>query len=488
MKKLFLSIFIFCSVLFVSAQNMKVMLNHKAYATDKVQPYIEFTFRVGGSSVTYALNEEQRYEADVLINVDVMKEDSVVKNLRYILASESFADTVVKGRPDFGDIQRLPIDNGDYYLSFTLKDVNADSVEIHYLDFISVHFAKDSVCTSGIDLLSEIHNAEPGDLYAKYGYSMTPLFYSYAGENQYNLPFIMEVYNTEKIFGKGKTFTAKCLIENLDNRKLATPQSIQYITVKTAPVSVLFGQFNLFNVPSGNYNLVVVILDKDSTILSYNHCFFQRSNPGMSLQLETYNDVSVENTFVAAITDKKVMEDYVACLYPIASSMERDFFDKRMKKVSFEMLQKFFYSFWLSRDPRDPEKAWLSYRAKVDYVQKAYGSKIVKGYRTDRGRVYLQYGPPNDIQDAPFDPSAYPYQVWHYYYLQDQNNVKFVFWCPADVTNDYELLHSDKIDEPHDPSWQMRLVKRIHQQENYQITSPSNYFGNKMDEYWRYNE
>ena len=121
-------------------------------------------------------------------------------------------------------------------------------------------------------------------------------------------------------------------------------------------------------------------------------------------------------------------------------------------------------------------------------MQKTFGSKLVKGYRTDRGRVYLQYGPPNDIKDAPFDPATYPYQVWHYYHLQDQTNVKFVFWCPAEVTTDYELLHSDKVDEHHEPSWQMRLYKRIQQQENYQITKPEDYFGNEMDNYWRYND
>ena len=86
------------------------------HATDKIQPYIEFTFRVGGNTVAYALNEEKRYQAEVLINVDVIRDDQVVKNLRYILVSESFADSVVSGRPDFGDVQNLPVDNGDYYL------------------------------------------------------------------------------------------------------------------------------------------------------------------------------------------------------------------------------------------------------------------------------------------------------------------------------------------------------------------------------------
>ena len=86
----------------------------------------------------------------------------------------------------------------------------------------------------------------------------------------------------------------------------------------------------------------------------------------------------------------------------------------------------------------------------VDIVQERFGSVQVKGYRTDRGRVYLQYGQPNDILEIPSDPVTLPYEIWHYYYLDNQSNVKFVFYDPALVGNDYELLHSNKYGEPHD--------------------------------------
>ena len=136
MKKLFVFMLILCATASSMGQGMKIMLNHKAYCTDKMQPYIEFTFRVGGNTVAYALNEDKRYEAEVLINVDVLQDDKVVKNLRYIIGSETFADSVVNGRPDFGDVQNLPVENGDYYLSFTFKDLHGDTTSINYIDFI----------------------------------------------------------------------------------------------------------------------------------------------------------------------------------------------------------------------------------------------------------------------------------------------------------------------------------------------------------------
>ena len=80
------------------AQNMKAFISHKAYCTDKMQPYIEFTFIIGGNSVRYALNEHQKFEADVDVRVDVAKGDSVVKTLHYILSSEEALQTLSGAR------------------------------------------------------------------------------------------------------------------------------------------------------------------------------------------------------------------------------------------------------------------------------------------------------------------------------------------------------------------------------------------------------
>jgi hypothetical protein len=102
-------------------------------------------------------------------------------------------------------------------------------------------------------------------------------------------------------------------------------------------------------------------------------------------------------------------------------------------------------------------------------VNKLYSAMGVKGYATDRGRVYLQYGPPNIISDETQDPSAYPYQIWHYYRLvdqrnheipQEQSNRKFVFYAKESATNNYILLHSDAIGELSQPQWQAMLHDR----------------------------
>ncbi len=82
--------------------------------------------------------------------------------------------------------------------------------------------------------------------------------------------------------------------------------------------------------------------------------------------------------------------------------------------------------------------------------------------------MYLEYGTPNEIVDRAFEASkglndegwgSVPYQIWHYYKLNNQANKKFVFYNPNIASNDYELIHSDALGEINDPNWYQRLSR-----------------------------
>jgi len=93
-------------------------------------------------------------------------------------------------------------------------------------------------------------------------------------------------------------------------------------------------------------------------------------------------------------------------------------------------MQKFFFSFWVTRNSNDPEREWLRYYEVVKLVNNTYKSSIKKGYETDQGRVFLQYGAPSTISFDYHDPSAYPYIIWQYEKVNNQNNRKFIFYNP----------------------------------------------------------
>ena len=82
---------------------------------------------------------------------------------------------------------------------------------------------------------------------------------------------------------------------------------------------------------------------------------------------------------------------------------------------------------------------------------------MTPGWRTDRGRVYIIYGPPDEVERYPYSENMKPYEIWHYYNLQ--GGVIFVF---GDRTGfgSYELLHSTLVGEIKNEEWMYLLMQR----------------------------
>jgi GWxTD domain-containing protein len=148
-------------------------------------------------------------------------------------------------------------------------------------------------------------------------------------------------------------------------------------------------------------------------------------------------------------------------------------------------LRQYFLNFWLNRDYITPEAAWNHYQQQVEKVNAIYSTPNRRGYETDRGRVFLKYGPPNIVSESYNEPAAYPYEIWQYYTLGDgQRNKKFVFYTPDIVTNDFQLLHSDAIGEPANFRWQVEIHKRTFDPYSIDDDLYPDAWGSNVNKYW----
>jgi GWxTD domain-containing protein len=92
--------------------------------------------------------------------------------------------------------------------------------------------------------------------------------------------------------------------------------------------------------------------------------------------------------------------------------------------------------FWKRRDPTpDTEQNEFKeeFFERVRFANENY-STLGPGWRTDRGMIYIQYGPPDQIESYPHNTDLPPYEVWSYYDLQK----RFVF-VDYDGFGRYEL-------------------------------------------------
>ncbi len=102
------------------------------------------------------------------------------------------------------------------------------------------------------------------------------------------------------------------------------------------------------------------------------------------------------------------------------------------KLTTDEERDKFIEQFWLRRDPTPgtPENEFKEehYR-RIAYANSHFASSR-PGWQTDRGHMYILYGPPDEIDSHPtgHPQSAYPFEDWRYWHLKGTgDNVDFRF-------------------------------------------------------------
>ncbi len=449
----------------VNAKKLQAFLTYSSFYSPQQGSYLETYLSVYGKSVNFVKNQNGKYQATIEVTM-IFKQNETIKDYKkYDLLSQE-ADDTLKINFNFVDQQRFALADGKYTYELSIADKNSINKPYHVSDEIVIDYPLTQVNVSGIELIESFKKTITPSIISKSGYDLIPYVSDFYPETVDKLTFYAEIYNSELILGKEDAFLVSYFIESYENLK-TIPNLIKKKREQTKTVNVIFGEFDISRLPSGNYNLVIEARDKTNKIVSLNKIFFQRSKPSIQFEIKDIAALSIDETFAANYMDKSILEDNIRSLYPISTEMERMFVNDKLKKADLILMQQYFFNFWLQRSASDPESAWKNYKKEVDVVNSKFGTKVKRGYDTDRGRVYLEYGQPNEIVDRAFDSSSgldeswgsVPYQIWHYYKLKNQSNRKFVFANPNLALGDYELYHSDAIGEINDPNWTNRLSR-----------------------------
>ncbi len=110
---------------------------------------------------------------------------------------------------------------------------------------------------------------------------------------------------------------------------------------------------------------------------------------------------------------------------------------KKLKESKPDEREKAWNEFWSKEDPipETPASETLEeYFRRVDFANENFSS-FQSGWRTDRGRIYIIYGKPDEIEHHPFEKDAPPYQIWYYYNL----GKRFIF-ADLSMTGDYTQI------------------------------------------------
>ena len=486
MKKIFPLAFVVVCILsgyHVQARNLWAFLSYTTFNSPE-GPYIETYLSVAANSVKFIRKDNGKFQASVNILMTFKQGNEIKAFKKYELSTAEIEDTL-KIDFQFIDQQRFAIPNGTYDFEIQLADKNKSAPAMPYNQSIAIDFPADKPSFSGIELVKSFTKAAVPTTLTKSGYDLVPYTYTFFPENESKMVFYSELYNMGKALGPDQKFLLSYYLESFEsNVKLNSYSKVKKETPKE--VNVLLTEISIENLPTGNYNLVVEARNQQNEVVVSKKMFFQRTNPNAQVTLSDLGATEIANTFAEKLTNADSLKEFINSTYPVANGLEKAFIRGTNKKADLKTMQQFFYSFWVSRDEKNPELAWKAYNEQVAKVQFNFGTPVKKGYQTDRGRVYLQYGPPNTRSNQQnMEPSNYPYEIWQYYTLNNnQRNRKFVFYSPDMVTSDFILLHSDATGEINNLRWKIDLRNRIYETLDLQDTQVIESWGDMQSDYW----
>ncbi|MCU0452361.1 MAG: GWxTD domain-containing protein [Bacteroidetes bacterium] len=219
----------------------------------------------------------------------------------------------------------------------------------------------------------------------------------------------------------------------------------------SSPNSVDVGTINVGSVPSGRYTLVYRVLRDSVEEVAKTSKTFYVYNP--HIQPRAVSASSMKASEMAGLTLDELGEEFQRARY-LSTEQEKASF---AKLTTAEARREFLAMFWESVERGRPgftPITRMAYLQRVVTANLKYRVHSREGWQSDRGRVYLLYGDPDDIERVPSNEDTKPYEIW--YYNQIESGVQFIF---IDRTGfgEYILGHSTKRGELRDEGWQRLL-------------------------------
>ncbi len=459
----------FCTTAMQAApKQIQVFFSFGIFSTSDGKPYVEVYVRIPSSTLNYSKTPDKKFVAAAKAQLYVMRNDTVFFQNQYTLKTLPLTDTVAGA--SMVDIKRFEMPNGRYEMVLFVED-ERDSMSNAHIDIpIQVSVAKDQLQMADVLFCDTLYPVSQPDEFTRFGYNFIPTVSNILPKERNSLLFYTEIYNTLVSHGQGDF---KYTISVKNNAGMPVKGFEKMRTQKSQKLNYIFDAVDISKLPGGEYYLQVAVLDKANRTIARRDKYFVRLTDNFMTTALT------ASTAKNALSVQQI-KDFVPYLEPIASAKEVQDYSRASGRDSIS-LQQWFYNFWKSRNEENPEKAYTDYLALVTEVQKSFGTMLSQGYRTDRGRVYLKYGKPDYVTPYLDEPNSYPYEIWHYYKTATRNNVKFIFYNPTQLNNDYILVHSDMPSETQNPNWKRMIYRRTDKSKSIEEKNSPNNFGDEID-------
>ncbi|MFH1373770.1 MAG: GWxTD domain-containing protein [bacterium] len=398
------------------SQSAGLLVDYASFASDSAGDIrLELYCRLPNKALQFQKTETgfvARYELAVSVKGDRDRQLAVASKAGEIHAtSEQQAMSAVDFRIRQFNFDLPP---GKYRAVIRLTDENSSLTRTNDLDVKLRDFDSESPGLSDIELVrfSEPSNQDTGS-FTKGDLTVIPsVTGNYGGDAGRPLQFYLEVYQGQ---GKSERARIETILRPGKGRMIYRDSTtVEFDT----PLIRQIRQVSLTDFPPGDYELVVLL----------------KGRRGKKLAVR-YKDFHIAWSVEAALR-----HDFQAAVDQLSYIASNEEIQELKRPKTFEDRLQAFQEFWLKHDPtpETPENELKSsFYHRITIANQRFTAMGRSGWQTDRGRIYIQYGEPDQIEDNPIALSGPPYQYWHYYRHGSYRKFTFV---DEHEDGDYRLL------------------------------------------------
>lgn len=436
---------------------MNATFDLACFRYDSSQVYTELYYAVPLSGLKFVKTETGSWQAQALIRVSISKNDSLWREEAWKMEKNVAALAEIQSGQAMVDVARYVTTPGTYRFVMSWEDLHTPgAVQTMPREITVANFPAGSLSLSQIELAIAIKTIPPeaNNRFYKNGLEIIPKPDAIFGAQAPLLYYYVEVYNLSSASFSG-AYRTHCQI--LDANGQPAPMMRPRLQTKRAQAaSAEAGMFNVSALPTGVFDLQFAIVDSNQAILQSTSKRFYVYQPDSTKAMAHVPAITEQVSREYQMANEKELDEHFARAKYIA---DREEIKAYKSLTSAEAKRKFLTAFWQRRDPtantaRNEFK--LDYDSRLAYANEHLQNYSRAGWKTDRGRVYIVYGPPDDVERFVNNALSYAYEIWHYDRIE--GGVIFVF-VQLQSIGEYVQMHSTKRGEPQNEDWEAQIKK-----------------------------
>jgi len=424
---------------------MEIHVDYARYRGDENSLYVEVYYSIPQRCLTYRA-DSTGLAALVDVTLLASLKDSLVYGDRWLVPHRMADSTNVQTGMNLVGVTGVALTEADYQLTVIARD----RYDIARVDSVLMRvpikrLAADRMILSDLELATSVRQGNKGSPFYKNTLEVVPSVQGVFGEDQICYLYA-EAYNLLADGTQGPYYVRTVVSDAIGREVISRERPRK----RLGESSVVVDNIAAAKLRTGTYTLVVALLDSTKSPVSSSGKKFFVYNPTLG----------IDSTLLAA--GGRVLVDAYEGMDEKALDGEFDYAryestdteTKQYKELhGVEAKGKFLSEFWHRRGLGIKEE----YLKRVAYTNEHFRVLGRQGYRTDRGRVHIIYGPPDDYDRHPSESETRPYEIWTYNSIQ--GGVYFVF-VQRSSGGDHELVHSTHRNELRDENWQRFALTR----------------------------